>query len=37
MKGNYTLDESTIQDLLSEVFVKIWQNVGKIDEESSLS
>ncbi len=37
IKGHYSLDENTIQDLLSEVFVKIWQNVGKIDEQSSLS
>lgn len=37
IKSNYSLDESTIQDLLSEIFMKIWQVLPKLDPSSSLS
>lgn len=37
IKSNYTLDEQTIQDLLSDIFMKIWNVLPKIDTNSSLS
>lgn len=37
IKSNYSLDESTTQDLLSEIFMKIWQVLPKLDTSSSLS
>ena len=37
IKSNYSLDENTIQDLLSEIFMKIWQVLPKLDTSSSLS
>lgn len=37
IKSNYSLDENTTQDLLSEIFMKIWQVLPKIDPSASLS
>lgn len=37
IKSNYSLDEETIQDIVSEIFMKIRQVLPKIDTKSSLS
>lgn len=37
IKSNYSLDEQTVQDLLSDIFMKIRHALPKIDASASLS
>lgn len=37
IKSHYTLSEQDIQDILSDIFVKIWQTLPRINDHTSLS
>ncbi len=37
IKSNFSLDDATIQDILSDIFIKIWQALPKLDTKASLS
>ena len=37
IKAHYKLDENDVQDILSDIFVKIWQTLPRIDLDWSLS
>ncbi|MEI7478094.1 MAG: hypothetical protein WCJ81_06490 [bacterium] len=37
IKAHYTLEEADINDILSDIFVKIWHGMKRLDINSSLS